>query len=442
MDSTETAPQPAVDFDDRHEKNLDALFGGDDALETDSSEDKKALEAPEVVEDEPTKTEDALEDESDEDYEAPVPGKKADVEDEPEPANETVARKMAKENGRRAKQAEAKITELQLEMDRVRADLEAERARLEEVESLQVDPRDFPEVKEVRNKVMADVKRGAAMLGVKDPAVFRDNFGTYIQSFMDADSLDGAEFDSALGDLRKKIIKEVGGFEDDYEDLDYTEQAKADSIADKALSVIERAVPDTKKAMELAEKLKSRAKISQFAVGTRDYETAMAEFKPVLDAIGDMPEEALKADPHSVPAIVARMVKESPEGRRRVNRAKLDVIEIILGPRALSQDEVAKLEANGTDLKTFYAERQKMVAEKRKKLIPLFIQGLATRAVFADSLKKLAKYESDNAADEDEFDAMEQARKPKPVTPKKKAVAGPRRNSVLTDMFGSNYDEL
>lgn len=442
MPPTNPAPAPAVDFDDRHEKNLDALFDENPAEPVD----------PPVVADEPDdepapvdppKTDDAPDDDdSDEDYEAPVPGKKTEADDEPEPENETVARKMAKENGRRAKQAEAKITELELEIDRVKADLEAREARLQEVESLQVDPRDFPEVKEVRNKVLADVKRGAAMLGVKDPAVFRDNFGTYIQSFMDADSLDGAEFDSALGDLRKRIIKEVGGFEDDYEDLDYTEQAKADMIADKALSVIERAVPDTKKAMELAEKFKSRSKVSQFAVGTREYEAAMSEFKPVLDAIGDLPEDALKADPHSVPAIVARMVKESPEARRRVEKAKADVVEIILGPRALTPDEVAKLEANGKDLKSFYAERQKIVAEKRKKLLPLLVQGLATRAVFADVLKKLSKYESDNAADEDEFDAMEQARRPAPAVPKKKAVVGPRKNSVLTELFGANYDEL
>ena len=434
-------------FEDRHEKNLNALFG-EDTPETDIREDKKVPQESEVVEDEPEtkETESDIEtDDSDEDYEAAGPKKTKDgEEDEPAPENETVARKMAKENGRRAKQAEAKVTELELELDRVKSELETRQARLQEVESLQVDPRDFPEVKEVREKVLADVKRGAAMLGVKDPAVFRNNFGTYIQGFMDADSLDGEAFDSAIGTLRKQIIKEVGGFEDDYEDLDYTDQAKADTIADKALAVIERAVPDTRKAMDLAEKAKSRAKVSQFAVGTREYEAAMSEFKPVLDAIGDLPDEALNANPHSVPAIVARMVKESPEARRRVEKAKTDVMEIILGPRALSPDEIARLEANGTDLKSFYAERQKMVADKRKKLLPLLVQGLATRAVFADTLQKLAKYETDNAEEEEEFDAMEQARRPKPAAPKKKAAvpAGSRRNTVLTELFGDRYDEL
>lgn len=445
MPDTQTPLPEAPIFEDRHEKNLNALFG-EDTPETDTQEDEKVSEESEVVDGEPETKEtesDTETDDSDEDYEAPVPKKTKDgEEDEPEPENETVARRMAKENGRKAKQAQARVTELELELDRVKSELDARQARLQEVESLQVDPRDYPEVKEVRQKVLADVKRGAALLGVKDPAVFRDNFGTYIQNFMDADALDGAEFDTAIGSLRKQIIKEVGGFEDDYEDLDYTEQAKADAIADKALAVIERAVPDTRKAMELAEKAKSRAKVSQFAVGTRDYEAAMSEFKPVLDAIGDMPEEALAANPNSVPAIVARMVKESPEARRRVEKAKVDVMEILLGPRALSQDEVAKLEANGTDLKTFYAERQKLVAEKRKKLLPLLVQGLATRAVFADTLQKLSKYEADNAADEDEFDAMEQARRPKPAAPKKKAVVGPRKNSVLTELFGANYDEL
>lgn len=444
----EKLPETPV-FEDRHEKNLDALFSEDEPKPKDPpKEDPETDDDADDAEDEPEPKDPPKEgedDDSDEDYEAPVPKKKKDgEEDEPEPENETVARKMAKENGRKAKQAQARVTELELELDRVKSELEVRQARLQEVESLQLDPRDYPEVKEVRQKVLADVKRGAALLGVRDPAVFRDNFGTYIQNFMDADALDGAEFDSAIGGLRKQIIKEVGGFEDDYEDLDSVDQARADAIADKALAVIERAVPDTRKAMDLAEKAKSRAKVSQFAVGTRDYEAAMSEFKPVLDAIGDMPEEALAADPNSVPAIVARMVKESPEARRRVEKAKADVMEIILGPRALSPDEVARLEANGTDLKSFYAERQKVVAEKRKKLLPLLVQGLATRAVFADVLKKLSKYETENAEEEEEFDAMENARRPAPAVPKKKTpvVAGARKNSVLTELFGSNYDEL
>lgn len=445
--------------EDRHEKNLASLFGDETP---DTSEDEKAEESSEVDETEDAEEaedSDASEDaessddaedsegSEDEDYEAPVKKKKESEkkdDEEPGPENETIARKMAKENGRRAKQAEAKVTELELELDRVKTELEARQARLQEVESLQVDPRDFPEVKAVREKVMTDVKRGAAMLGVKDPAVFRNNFGTYITSFMDADSLDGEEFDNAIGSLRKQIIKEVGGFEDAYEDLDFTEQAKADLIADKALAVIERAVPDTKKAIELAESLKSRAKVGHLAVGTREYDAAMSEFKPVLDAVGDLPEEAIAADPHSVPTIVARMVKESPEARRRVERAKADVLEIIIGPRALSPDEVSKLEANGKDIKAFYAERQKMVQEKRKKLLPLLVQGLATRALFADALKKLAKYEEADSAEDTEFDAMEQLRKKKPVPPKKKepVPAGRRRNTVLTELYGDRYDEL
>ena len=57
-------------FEDRHEKNLNALFG-EDTPETDIREDKKVPQESEVVEDEPeTKgTESDIEtDDSDEDY--------------------------------------------------------------------------------------------------------------------------------------------------------------------------------------------------------------------------------------------------------------------------------------------------------------------------------------------------------------------------------------
>jgi hypothetical protein len=442
--------------EDRHNRNMAALFGddappqdppqdepGDDAPPQDPPQDEPGDDAPpqDPPQDDPEET---PADDVEEDYDAPASKKDKAAEDEPEPENETVARKMAKENGRRAKLAEAKLREHELEIDRLKSELEAEKARREEIEAVQVDPRDFPEVKSLREKVLNDVKRGAALLGVRDPKTFRDNFGSYITSFMDADALDGEEFDAAILNLRKQIIKDVGGFEDAYDDLDFTEQARADAIADKAMAVLERAVPDTKKAIELAEGLKSRAKTGQLMVGTREYQAAVAEYQPVLDAIGDLPDEVIEADPHSIPTVVARMVKESPEARRRLERAKADVLEIIVGPRAITQEEAEKLQANGTDLKTFYAERQKLVAEKRKKLIPLLVQGLATRSVFADVVKKLAKYEAANASDEEEFDVMRQVRSPKPV-PKKKpdpVPAGKRRNSVLTEMFGGNYDEL
>ena len=430
----------------RHAKNMAALFGDDPPAEPETPVEEptdEPADEPEEPTDEPAdEPEEPTDDDSEEDYEAPVSKKK--TEDEPEPENETMARKMAKENGRKAKQLEAKVTEHELEIDRLKSELEAERARREEIEAVQVDPRDFPEVRTLREKVLNDVKRGDAMLGVGNPKVFRDNFGTYITGFMDADALEGDEFDTAIAGLRKQIIKDVGGFEDDYEDLTDTEQARADALADKALSVIERAVPDTRKAIELAESLKSRAKTGQIAVGTREYEAAVAEFKPVLDAIGDLPEDVIESQPHSIATIVARMVKESPEAKRRVEKAKQDVLEVILGPRAITPEEAEKLKANGTDLKTFNAERQKLVAEKRKKLLPLLVQGLAARAVFADSLKKLAKYETENQADEDEFDAMRQVRSKKPVPTKKKEATpvGKRKNSVLAEMFGDRYDEL
>lgn len=428
----------------RHENNLASLFGGDEPVKQEPEKQEPDKQEPAKQESTTPEPDILPDDDSEEDYEAPVVKSATGEDVEPEPENETVARKMAKENGRRAKLAEAKNTEYELEIDRLKADLDSEKVRREEIESVQVDPRDFPEVKTLRDKVLNDVKRGAAMLGVRDPKVFRDNFGVYISSFMDADPLEGEDFDSAIAGLRKKIIKEVGGFEDDYEDLDYTEQAKADIIADKALAVIERAVPETRKAIELAEGLKSRSKTGQLAVGTREYQTAVAEFQPVLDAIGDLPDDVIAADPHSISSVVARMVKETPEARRRVEKAKTDVLEVILGPRALTPEEADKLKANGTDLKTFYADRQKLVAEKRKKLLPLLVQGLATRAVFADVVKKLAKYEQDNQADEDEFDAMRRVRsaKPAPVPDKKPAVAGSRRNSVLTELFGDRYDEM
>ena len=123
------------------------------------------------------------------------------------------------------------------------------------------------------------------------------------------------------------------------------------------------------------------------------------------------------------------MVKSSPEEAKRLQKAKDDVLSVIVGPRALTQKEIDKLESTGADVKAFLVEREKAHRQKQLKMAAMFVQGLMTRSVLKQTAAKLAKYEADENAENSEFDAVHKAtKKGKGTTPEPK----PRRSPLAS----------
>lgn len=408
---------------------------------------KKAAAKVEPVKTEPEPPEQEEEDESEINYDDPVEDKNKD-EDEPKvdatpEERESHAQRTAKEKGRLAKELAAQIIQKDLDHEATKQELAAERKKREEIESLKIDPRSHPDVVKISDQVWKDVRSGAAEVGVKS-ADLQKNFGKYLDAYAKVDSLNGDEYDMATLDLKALIVDDLGGLEVPFENLDQDdpERSKALKMAGRVIGVISRNISRVEAATVLANDLASKAQTGKLAVGVKEYQAVVKEFQPVLDAIGELPDDVIEKDPYSMSSVVARGMKENPAFKKRVEQAKKDVMELVAGSRALTQDEIEKISANGEDLKTFYAEREKSRNKKIKELFPMIVQGLVTRSMFKGAMEKSATTQNEEDDEEAEFEASRKARAPGKIKTEEKeeyVPASQRKNKTLVGMYGENY---
>lgn len=416
------APQTTDEkLEERSESILDGLFG--DKEEEIVPREVKELDPPD---DEEEKEEDTPpeEDEENEEVDYDAEDKKNDDEEEDEeeaPVNESAARKQAKEKGREAKRLKNELTERQLELERERTEKAELKARLEEIESVKLRPEDSPEFQEKHESVMSDVRAVARRLPPKSRTLLTPHFGEIMVSYMETLDVPLEKSEEADLTLTAKIVDKLGFSDIPFAELDDDERSALQPQVDKVMDLLERNLTPTKELQKLHSTLSEKAKNGHLSVGVRQYQAAAAELSPVLEAVGDLSDELIEANPHSVESYVAKLAK-TPEGKKRVDAARADVLELLVGPKALTQDEIDKLQKNGTDVKEFLRERDRRHAEKKKKLAPLLVQALATRSQFKTLLEKVTKSEQSKLSEESEFDALSEVTNKKPSQQSKEKV--------------------
>lgn len=416
------APEEVVEMpviaEGRTAKVVDTLFGVEPEVEEAVEEVKEEVIEEEVVVEE-------KDDDKEEDYEAPLPKQR-----------ETAAVKQAKEKGREAKLLAQENAELKLERDRLAQEKEDVATRLAEIEAVRVKPTEHPDFVALQSEVLGDVNTAARRLRGEAKVLFPKNFGVLMEEYLVSTAADDVV--AADAKLHALIMDKLKLSEVPYEELTEEERAEHLPVIEKVVDVMERNLGKTKSLRDLHDKLATRAKNGHFVASVRDYENNANEFKPILDAIGDLPEEALETDPHSIEAVVTRMVRESPEAAKRLASAKRDVLEVIIGPKALSQADIDRLEANGTDVKTFLVERQKAHREKQKKLVGMFVQALVTRPMFKDIHAEWTTLKGHKESEESEFDALQVTKKKAPAP----AVKSEKRtwDSPLNKLFGDDEE--
>lgn len=419
---------------ERSEGVLDKLFGGEPEKEVVEEEKEDVVE--EVEEEEESSEEEGTTEEEEEeetDWDA------SDDKDDVDPKNETAARKQAKLKGREAKELKTKLTERELELDRIQKERDDLKARLEEVETTRIKPEDHPEYTEARDSILADARSASRRLPGRSKVLLPQNFGTLMSEFLVAEAAGPDEIIEADAKLAGTIADSLELTEVPYKELDEDERAVLQPTIDKVVDLLERNAGKTKDLQKLHGTLSERAKTGLLSTGVRNYENTVKEFKPVLDSIGDLADDVIESNPHAVESLVAKMVKSSPEAAKRLEKAKADVLEALVGPRALTQKEIDKLESNGADVKQFLAERAKAHRAKQQKLAAMFVQGLMTRATLKETMAKLSKYETEEEAEDSEFDAIRKTTKKK-ATPVEKEVRPKDRPSALTKLFGDLED--
>ncbi len=451
-DALDVSSEMIDEFEDGFDDRMGALFGDDpgerveEPEATEDAETEETEEEPESeeTEEEPEETEESQEDEEEDpdkeiDFDEPVtPPKK---EEEAEIPNETMARKLAKENGRKVKELDTRLKERELELDRVRQELEEREARLTELQQTGFKPQDHPDFKTLENEIRSDYEQAFEL--IPNGENLSAGFGKFLADYQKLGTLEGEERRGALQNLKERIVERSGRFADPYADLLEDEKKEADALALDVLRVVQRNSTKFTKLNETFERLTEQAKSGQLALGEKEYQRTVAEFSPAIEAVGDLPDDAVEADPHAIESAVARLAKENPEYAKRLKQAKRDVLELLAGPRVLTQADLDKLKANGTDPKAFNAQRIKAHREKKQKLAVMLVQGLVTRPLFKEMSEKLAALESKAKEEEDEEEVIQKVTKKTSKSPSKKEEYIPvsKRRSSLKTVFGDDWED-
>ena len=429
-------------LDSRSKDILDELFD-DNEPETIDREVKPVKKVKEDTgeEEEEEEEEHSSETGDETDWDAEDKKKPEDGEEQEEEealVNESAARKQAKEKGREAKRLKNELTERELELDRVRKEKEELAERLQQVEAVKTRPEDAPEFQEKHESVMSDVRAVARRLPAKSRTLLTPNFGSIMVSYMETLDVPLEKSEEADQALAAQIVDKLGFSEFPYSDLDDEERNSLQPQVDKIMDLLERNLTPTKELQKLHASLNEKAKNGQLSVGVRQYQAAAEELSPVLDAVGDLSDDLIDANPHSVESFVAKLAKTT-EGKKRVESARADILELLVGPKALTQEEIDKLQKNGTDVKEFLRERDRRHAEKKKRLAPLLVQALVTRSHFKTTLEKITKLELSKQSEESEFEALSDVTKKKPSQQSKQKIKASERDP-LASLLGDSDD--
>lgn len=431
-------PNDEIDVESpRSDAIMDNLFGG----ESDGTEEiEDSVEDTEEIED---NEEEEADESVDDDIDYDEPSAKADDEEDEEeaPANESKAREQAKIRGREAKELKAKLTEKDLELARVTKELDEKKARLDEVEATQIKPHEHPDYVSARETILSDVRVVSRRLPGETKTLLVKKFGFLMDAFLEASEVPSEKAAEADEKLTGAIVDSLKLSDISYEEMDEDERSAAMPTVDRIMGLLERNSEKTRDLQNLYTKLESRAKTGKLSVGFKEYENRTNEFKPIIDKVGDVPDEVLETKPHSIEAVVAKLIKSSPEAKKRFEKAQKDVLDVLVGPRVLTQDDIDKLESNGTDIKEYLIERDKLHQAKLKKLAPMFVQALVTRAEFSKYVEKASKVVNDTDEAETEFDAIQKASKKKVKIDPKKAKEDPRKRDALAGIFGPSDDD-
>lgn len=392
--------------------------------------EEPVVDPPEPESEEET-TEEEEEEEEETDYNAEVKPKTEDEEVIPE----SKAAEQAKIKGKLAKELQAKLTEREVEYDRVVKEKEAAEARLAEVEAIKINPREHPDFIELLTDAKKYITETADTVP-GDSDAYVQHFGNLIGSYMDLPER-GAGRTEKMSEFKALVVDTLKLSEVPYSELEADEKKAFESDVKEVIKALQGNVGRTKELTRLNTSLEEKAKTGHLSIGVKAYEANADEFSKAFAVVGDLPEEAIEASPYAVGSIVAKMVKDHPEAEKRLKAAQKDVLEFVVGPRVYTQAELDKLQANGINIKEHQAERLRLHKDKQKKLGMMAVEGLMIRSDYARVKKELDELRGAKEGEESEFDALSKTTKKK--APKKEVEvyvpAAERRNSALDKLL-------
>ena len=412
---------------DGQDKRLDALFDGvEPAPEPVKKEPSPPKPAPEPdPKGEPPAPEEKPED--DINFDAPPPGSD-------EKTRETAAQKRARENGQALETLKTEHQETVLERNRLKEEIELlKKAGNGQAPVRREDFLAHPEVGSLRREILTDRNAVAEVQSFSEAgSLLTQKFGSYMTDFIAKNAeQDQASAQAMDSDLRKAIsedfktaFKQANG--DGYDEAEMNAGAK--EFTRDVLQLLVRNAGKTQQIEEKIGNLVSKAREGALAQNVEVYQFHENDLGTALDAIPGIPDTVIAENPHTVEATVAGLLKQ-PAWKERYDATRKQVLELLLGPRALTQKELDDMQAGGVDVKDFNKKRQKSFLERRKKLAVSITQSLLLRGLWEQTSRDAASHVDANA----ELDILSRG-KPKagdpPPAPQPKRPAGEFRSAV------------
>lgn len=349
----------------------------------------------------PTEVTDPAEEssEEEEDFDAPIQKKETTHK----------LREMLQEKGREAKTLKTENQELQLEIERLKAEADQLKEQVETSSYSEQDIYNHPDIARVREAIQDNQKRFSAR-HLRGNTEFASDFPELLNEYANADSAPTTEAMAAqLDGLRAKIFNKFAD-KSQYDSFDLEEgHVPQDPTVDKIMDFLEQQLPALDNMYKKSQELQNRVKTNSLAKGVEEYAVAEKEVTSILSQVGDLPEEYIEENPHKPEVVIAKLIKENPEAKRRAASAAKYVLEAFHGNRPLTQDEIDKIKANhtgsGDPIKEFEKNRSKKLADRRNSLMQKAFMSLMLFSDFEEMHKGYSKFSTER----DEIDSEEAA---------------------------------
>ena len=326
--------------------------------------------------------------------------------------SESMARKTARENGRRLKEMEAQHADLIVKHTTVEKERDELRQRVQQYEQVTIDPRTTPAYQEVLNEMWNDVDAAIAEELPPVATELSNKFSKYVAQYLPTLRMQAGERAAAVAKLKETIAVELGGHDVPYEELLEDDRVAADELARQVLAVVRRNAPRATKLIEIENEVRERAKKGRLASGVREYEDRANFIKQAIKPVGELDDKLVEQDPEIPEAIVTRMAKEDPDFDARLKAAKSDIEELLAGgPKPLTEAEMDALEEQGVDLNEYQKRRLISFRERVKKNAPLLVRGLALAHLTNKTLTTYAKEHLKERKKRDELAVLDSLRR-------------------------------
>lgn len=410
-------------------KGLESLLNDDKPAPVPPPEPKKKEEsapAPPPEEPAPQPEPEQEPEPEEDDLDRPPPGTDAR-------ARESAAQVRARENGQKLKALETEHQETKLELERLRSELEVAKKAPQGSQNFR--PDDFarhetvaPLIKEIQleRDSFAEVQEHT-LVG----QVVRNKFGTYMEKFIKAGAADETTGQAVKSELRQEILTDfkdayVKAVGDGYDEDEMNREAKSHLSA--MLQVLVKNSGKTQDIQNRISDLAEKARAGNLAQGVEVYSHHETDLRKSITGIAELPQTAIDENPHTVEATVAILIKQ-PEWKKRFDNVTNEVLQLMLGPKPLSQAELDGMNKGGLSVKEFVKNREKAFLGKRRKLAAQIAQALLIRGLWEQTSRDAAEHNDGKEV----LDALSKSKPADPAPPpppakKKDAVSAIERH--------------